>query len=146
MKFITQKNNSKKYLWFGALTAEMILFTACAKKMQFQRSAIVPAAEGSVKYKKDKNGNFAVDIKVKHLAPAKRLSPPRNTYVVWMETESNGVQNIGRLKSSESFLTNTLNGGLKTTTTFKPVSFFITAENDAAVQYHSTPIVLDMKG
>ena len=64
-----------------------LLLLSCSKKMMFASSSVVPAAEGSVKYKKDKNNNYHVDLKVMHLANSNKLTPARSTYVVWMETE-----------------------------------------------------------
>jgi len=52
-----------------------------------------------------------------------------------METEQNGSKNIGQLKTSSSMLSKALTSSLKTVATFKPTGFFITAENDANVQY-----------
>ena len=66
----------------------------------FSTSSVVPAAEGSVKVKKDGNNNYKIDLSVTHLAEAKRHTPPRETYVVWMETEKNGRKNIGQLRMS----------------------------------------------
>ncbi|MEO6327811.1 MAG: hypothetical protein ABIO55_02715 [Ginsengibacter sp.] len=118
------------------------LLLSCSKKMMFASSSVVPAAEGSVKYKKDKNKNYHIDLKVLHLANSNKLSPARSTYVVWMETESNGVKNLGQLRSSGSLLSSTLKGSLKAVTPFEPKSFFITAEDDGNISYPGTEVVL----
>jgi hypothetical protein len=110
--------------------------------MIFSSSSVVPAAEGSVKYKKDKNNNYHVALKVMHLANSNKLTPARSTYVVWMETESNGTKNLGQLKSSGSLLSSTLKGSLSSVTAFQPKSFFITAEDDANVSYPGSEVVL----
>ena len=54
--------------------------------MHFSTSSVVPAARGSVKVKNDDNGNYSVAVKVTHLAPADRLTPPKKGYFVWSET------------------------------------------------------------
>ncbi len=118
------------------------LLLACSKKMMFASSSVVPAAEGSVKYKKDKNNNYHIDLKVLHLANSNKLTPARSTYVVWMETESNGTKNLGQLKSSGSLLSSTLKGSLSAVTAFQPKSFFITAEDNANVSYPGSEVVL----
>lgn len=118
------------------------LLLSCSKKMRFASSPVVPAAEGSVKYKKDNNSNYHVDLKVVHLANSNKLTPARSTYVVWMETEKNGVKNLGQLKSSDSFLSSTLKGSLSAITPFEPKSFFITAEDNSNVSYPGTEVVL----
>ncbi len=120
----------------------MFLLQSCAKKIVFATSDVVPAAEGSVKVRKDKNNNYNIDLSLIRLAAPERLSPPRDTYIVWMETEANGTKNLGQLKTSSSMLSKTLKSSLKTVSAFKPNKFFITAEDDAGVQYPGGQTVL----
>lgn len=75
------------------------------------------------------------------LAEASRLSPPKQTYVVWMDTEQAGRKNIGQLKTSDGFLSNTMKSSLNTVSSFKPTGFFITAEDDANVTYPGTVVL-----
>ncbi len=110
--------------------------------MMFASSSIVPAAEGSVKYKKDNNNNYHVSLKVVHLANSNKLTPPRSNYVVWMDTENNGVKNLGQLKSSGSLLSSTLKGSLDAVTAFQPKNFFITAEDNTNISYPGNEVVL----
>lgn len=119
----------------------IFLFAACAKKVAFLTSAVVPAAEGSVSIKEDKNNNYNIDLTAKRLADPGRLTPPKNVYVVWMET-SQGVQNIGQLKTSTKGLSKMLTSSLKTVTPHKPTGFFITAEDDAIGNYPGRTVVL----
>ena len=130
------------YSAFTTLFAIVMLQSCDTTKYIFSISPIVPAAEGSVKVKKDKNSNYNIDLDVKNLAEPKRLSPAKETYIVWMETEQNGSKNIGQLKISSGVLSNTLSSSLKTVATFKPTGFFITAENDANIQYPDGQTVL----
>ncbi|MEO7800563.1 MAG: hypothetical protein ABIR81_01110 [Ginsengibacter sp.] len=118
------------------------VMSACSKKMMFQSSTVVPAAEGSIKYKKDKNNNYKIDINVVHLANSDKLTPARSTYVVWMETKNSGVKNLGQLKSSSSLLSSALKGSLNAVSSFEPQGFFITAEDDANISYPGTQVVL----
>lgn len=120
-----------------------LLIQSCAKKHVFSTSTIVPAAEGSVKVKKDKNSNYNIDLSVIRLADPKRLSPSKEMYIVWMETEQNGTKNIGQLKTSSGMLSKTLKSSLKTVSSFKPIRIFITAEDDATVQYPGGQTVLN---
>ena len=119
-----------------------ISLSSCARKLTFLNSAITPAATGNVKIKHTKNGNYSIDVETKNLAPSFKLSPPRKVYVVWMETEQNAVKNIGMMKSGNSLLSKTLKGGLQATSTSKPTSFFITAEDDGNTQYPGNEVVL----
>jgi hypothetical protein len=115
--------------------AAILLLTACTRKMNFSHSDIVPAAQGTVKVKKDKNGNYALNIRLMHLAQPQQLRPPGNVYVVWMETPENRNQNLGQLKSSSNFLNRALSASLQTVTTFEPRRIFITAEDNASISY-----------
>ncbi|MBK0380596.1 hypothetical protein I5M19_14820 [Mucilaginibacter sp. SD-g] len=110
--------------------------------MTFQKSTVVPAAEGRVKIDKDDNGNYSVNVKVNNLAKPSRLQPERKLYVVWMETENNGIKNLGRLKSSSGFFSDDLEGSLSTISPFKAKRVFITAENESNLQYPGSIVVL----
>ena len=125
------------------LIAALLLFVAvaCNRKIAFNNSTVVPAAEGYVKVKKDKNNNRAIEVSVRNLAEAKRLASPQNLYVVWIETPE-GVKNLGQLKTGTGLLSNTLKASLETVTPYKPTRLFITAENDASIQYPGAQVVL----
>lgn len=119
----------------------LFFLSSCARKMTFGVSSVVPAAKGTVKVKTDKNKNYAIDMRITNLAEPGRLTPPRRTYVVWMET-SEGTKNIGQLRTSSGLFSKAMRANLKTVTTFKPESFFITAEDDASVTMPGSTVVL----
>ncbi|HRJ28387.1 MAG TPA: hypothetical protein PLV21_11215 [Cyclobacteriaceae bacterium] len=123
-------------------TMLVFLFTACAKKVTFLNSAVVPAAEVTVVIKRDKNKNYNIDLTVDRLADPGRLTPPKSVYVVWMETSQSGSQNIGQLKTSKRGISQKLTSSLKTVTPHQPTGFFITAEDDAIGNYHGMTVVL----
>lgn len=140
------KSKSISPSFYAALTILFILgmlqSCATATKYNFSTSPVVPAAEGSVQVKKDKNNNYNIDLNVMRLADPKRLSPAAAFYMVWMDTEQNGKINIGQLKTSSSLLSKNLTSSLKTVSTYKPTNFFITAEVDANIQYPAGQTVL----
>ena len=141
---LTFFNRQKTLLPLLTLTLLLIfMFSSCARKLNFTTSSIVPAAEGSVKVKKDNNNNYAIKVDVKHLAEPKRLQQPKEVYVVWIETPQNGVQNIGQLKTSSGLLSRTLKASLETTSPFKPNRIFITAEDQSNIQYPSSYVILN---
>jgi hypothetical protein len=121
-----------------------VLLAACAKKASFLPSTIVPAATGSVKVKEDRNNNYNIQLNVTNLAAPGRLSPAKDSYVVWVETEENRAQNMGRLRSKKGLFSKAWKGELETISTAKPVRVFITAETDANPQYPGE-IVLNTK-
>ena len=140
-KLHLQKNS---YLLLFTMVIVLML-ASCSRKMTFETSRIVPAAKGSVAVKKGKNNNYQVNVKTINLAKPGNLTPPKNVYVVWMKTEDNDIRNIGMIKSASGIISHTLKGNLKTVTTSKPISFFITAENNGNVQYPGNQEVLRTK-
>ncbi|MEP7277362.1 MAG: hypothetical protein ABI813_01855 [Bacteroidota bacterium] len=143
MNIILISNLNRKMLLGLLMIAASLLFQSCGTtKMVFANSSVVPAAEGSVKVKKDKNNNYDIDLNVMRLADPKRLSPPAKVYVVWMETERNGTKNIGQITSKDGLFSSTLRSSLHTKTPFKPTEIFITAEEEADRQYPGSMVVL----
>jgi len=129
------KTLSKAFFAMATLLFISATISSCARKMSFERSSIVPGAEGRVKIKKDKNKNYKIDLNVIHLTEARKLNPPRQTYIVWMKTDNNGTKNIGNLNPSSGLFSKTLKSSLQTVTSYKPENFFITAEDDGTIQY-----------
>jgi hypothetical protein len=139
----TRLNNLKRNILRG-IFAMILIFSlfSCATSVSFLNSAVVPAARGSVKIKTDNNKNYVIQITLSDLAEASRLQPAKLTYIVWMITDRDLTKNIGQLNSSKGFMSKQLKGSFKTVSSDKPVKIFITAEDDAAVQYPGTQVVL----
>ena len=121
----------------------ILILGSCGKKISFLHSTVVPGAEGLVKIKQDNNNNYALDIAVFNLARANDLTPPKNTYVVWMETEENGVQNIGQINSSSGLLSKAMKASLQSSVPYKPTKLFITAEDEGNLQHPGMQVVLE---
>lgn len=117
------------------IIAILFLLDSCARKIVFQNSSLVPAAEGTVKVTKDNNNNYAIHLQLSNLAEPERLVPAKRTYVVWMESANESVKNIGQINSSTSLLSKRLKASFETVSPVKPTKIFITAEDDATVQY-----------
>ncbi len=115
-------------LFFG------LLLQSCSNEIPFLTSSVVPAAEGSVKVKKDRNNNYHIKLSVMRLAEPERLDPPKAVYVLWMETAQNRTKNIGQLITSKSFFSKVLKSSLETVASDQPTRFFITAEDAADIQ------------
>lgn len=110
----------------------MFIITSCSTTTKFPVSSVVPAAVISAKIKQDKSNNFTISVTAKNLAAAERLSPPKKTYVVWIETRDNGVKNIGQLKGK-----NDKSVTLETLTSFDPMEIIVTAEDEGSISYPS---------
>lgn len=140
----TEKANTIIKSTLFAITAFIITVSlnSCSKKIAFLTSSVVPAARGTVKIKKDNNNNYDINIDLFNLAESKRLEPPKQAYVIWMETNENLMKNIGQINSSTGFLSQKLKANFNTVSAAKPVRIFITAEDDATVQYPGMQVVL----
>lgn len=140
----TKKFNSAiKKSFIGILSAMMLFsFTACSNKKVFQSSSVVPAAEGYVNIKSDKNKNYVIQVSISNLAEVSRLQPPKQTYVVWIVTDEEKAVNIGQLKSSSGTFSKKLTASFETVTSFKPTKVLISAEDDGGVQYPGEVVVL----
>jgi len=139
----TRLNTLTKNIFFGVLTIMMIFsFESCAKKITFLTSSVVPAARGSVKVKRDNNKNYVIQIHLWNLAEVNRLQTSKQTYVVWMVTDQNIIKNIGQIKSSTSTFSKKIKASLETVSSFKPTKIFLTAEDDASIQYPGMQVVL----
>lgn len=127
------------------LCCSVLLLSSCTRKFVMQNSGIAPAAKAVAKVDKGGDNNYSIEVKVTHLAPAKNLNPSKKTYVVWMETDENGTKNIGQFQSNSGLFSKLLKGSLETITSFRPVGFFITAENDAAISYPGNMVIFKSK-
>ena len=127
---------------FLSLATTYFSSSAQSKKVSFNTSAVVPGAEGTVKVKKDKNGNYDISVDIENLAQSKKLTPPKNAYVVWLETHEKGVKNIGQIQSSSSMFSKTKKASISTVSAYKPVRIFITAEDDPGVEQPGEVVVL----
>ena len=107
----------------------IVFFSSCATTKEFPVSQIAPSAEMKVKYNQDKYDNYIFEVSTEFLTDPQRLSPPKSVYVFWVETESNGVMNLGRLDSKT-----TDKAKIKTLTPFEPKTVFITAETTSDVR------------
>jgi len=139
MKTFIDYRNLKNVLLLISSLLIFLTVVSCAKKIMFQTSSVVPAARGEVAVKKDKNNNFRVLVELSYLAEPDRLSPAKNTYVVWMVSDENDTPiNLGQIVS-----TSKLNVKFETVTSSKPKRIFVTAENDASIQYPGNMLVLE---
>lgn len=119
-----------------------LLVSSCATRASFMTSTILPAAEGTVKVKKDNNANYAIDIEIDNIAEPGRLAQPKSVYVVWAET-SNGLQNLGRLEVDKGLISGKLKASMETSIPYKPTRIFITAEDAGAVSMPGSYVVLN---
>ncbi len=127
----------KTVLFVGLLLA-VWPFSSGGKTYHMTADKSVPAANGTVRAKVDKNnGNTQLEIKVKNLARPTSLTPSGNVYVVWVRPRNGDAEKEGVIRVG-----NNLNGELKATTTLKDFDIFITAEQSESVSAPSGTEVL----
>jgi hypothetical protein len=132
-----------KNFFLGILITSMMLFvTSCATNVSFLNSSVVPAAKGKVKIKKGNNKNYNIQVEIKDLAEVERLQMSKETYLVWMETERGIFENLGQLSNKTGFMSKQHTASFETTSPFKPIRIFITAENESNVRYPSSEDIL----
>jgi hypothetical protein len=131
----------KNFRLLLVITAAACL-ASCSNSLNFVPSTLVPGAHGNVKVKTDKNKNYSVAVNIRDLADPSLLAEPKANYVVWMETENNGTQNLGRLMTSHGLFSKQMKGSLNTVTPYVPIKFVITAEDRADAQYPGSETIL----
>lgn len=120
----------------------ILLISSCSRKVNFQTSSVVPAARGNVKINRDGNKNYVIRLHLSDLAEVDRLQMSKESYVVWMVTDNEEKKNIGLLNSSSGILSNKLKADFETSSSTRPRQIFITAEEDASVQYPGSRVIL----
>lgn len=138
----TNTNHLRNFFITFALVLMIAVLSSCATKVVFLSSAVVPAAEGNITIKEDSNKNYKIKVQIANLADSQKLTPPKNVYVVWMLTEFNNTKNIGQIVSSSGSMSNNLKASFETVSSFRPIKIFITAEDDADIQYPNAEVVL----
>lgn len=118
------------------------LLTGCVSKTDFLISPVVPAARGFVKVNTDDNKNYVIHLRVDNLAEVARLQPPRQTYVVWLVTDTDMSKNIGQLHSDTKTMSKNLSAHFETVSSYEPKRIFITAEQDGTTSYPDDEIIL----
>ena len=122
-------------LLFGVVLA--VTTAGWAKNYHMTSTSIVPAAAGEINVDKEKDGNIQVHVEVEHLAKPGKLTPPANTYVVWLQEADSQPHSLGQLKVGDD-----LKGELKASTPLNNFKVFITAETDSQTRTPSDQVVL----
>jgi len=115
---------------------------SCSTKITFPVSNVVPAAEPDASVKKSKEGDYVVQLDVNNLALPERLSPPKKHYLVWVDTENQGVKKLGEISNNSGIFRNRGRASFEESTLFKPTLIMVTAENDLEIDYPGGHVVL----
>lgn len=119
----------KKFINIIAGLAFSVFIFSCSSKAKFPVSTVTPAAQITATKKLDKQKNYKITVTAENLASADRLSPPRNNYVLWINTKD-GIKNLGQLQPK-----NAKKSVLKTITPFDPTEVILTAEDAGNISF-----------
>lgn len=119
------------------LTVLVFAAASWAREDRLNNTGIAPAAEGKVITGTDSNGNTQVEVQVKHLAGAEKLTPPRQVYLVWVQARGKDPELLGALCVNDK-----LEGTLKSSTPYKDFDIFVSAEDSAQAVTPSSTVVL----
>lgn len=116
----------------------LLASAGCAThKVRFEGSPLLPAADAKVEIRTDQNQNTLVELKLRYVAPAEKLWPPKNVYVVWAQSEEGEIFQLGQLRVNEE-----REGHLNATTALDRLRLLITAEEEPRPEKPSLPYVL----
>ncbi|MEX2565337.1 MAG: hypothetical protein WD431_05305 [Cyclobacteriaceae bacterium] len=132
----------KKFVAFFIFLILILGLESCSPKITFPVSTVVPAAEPEASVKKTKDGEFIVTLEVNNLALPERLSPPKKHYLVWVDTENQGVKKLGEISNNTGIFRNRGRAGFEKSTLFKPTMIMVTAENNLEIDYPGGHVVL----
>lgn len=118
---------------FLAMTVLLLTGILLADDVKLRNGQLDPAAQGSVDYHHDRNGNTSMELKVQHLAAPSSLQPVKQVYVVWVQAPGKQPENQGVLKVNEN-----LEGSIKMITPYRSFDVFVTAEDSPSVTQPST--------
>jgi hypothetical protein len=119
------------------LISFLLAVLAWAREDRLNNTGIAPAAEGKVITSTDPNGNTEVEVQVKHLAGADKLTPPRAVYLVWVQARGKDPELLGALKVNDK-----LEASLKSATPYKEFDILVSAEDSAQATTPSSTVVL----
>ena len=131
------QNRFSATLVLGILVSTGATLACGGRQVHMTPASTQPAAQGVATLKHDKNGNLTVDLKVKHLANPRNLTPPKSTYVVWIQPTSGEVHKLGELRVNDK-----LEGEFKAPVPSSNFQIFVTAEDGPTVTQPSGPEVL----
>jgi hypothetical protein len=132
--------NSGNYFYSFAPALLLLAFVwpfSGGKDVQMMAGKSNPAARGTIHLHVGDNGNTELDLKADSLASPSALNPPKNSYVVWIQSPGEAPQNHGQIT-----IDNDQKAELKTATPYKRFKIFVTAEDQPQMQTPEGPTVL----
>lgn len=99
------------------------MFGGGKSEQTMNSSSNTPAAQGTVSTAEGDNGNTAVSVRVKHLAPPSKMVSDATVYVVWIQPGDAAIQNVGAMTLDDD-----LEGRLDTVTPHSRFKLTVTPE------------------
>jgi hypothetical protein len=102
------------------------MFGSGKSEQTMTSSSDSPAAQGTVRATAGDNGNTALRVRVKHLAPPSKMVSDATVYVVWIQPGDAAIQNVGAMTLDDD-----LEGRLDTVTPHSRFTVTVTPEPGA---------------
>jgi len=133
--------NKNHLTWLISIMILIGLY-GCSTKVTFPVSRIVPAAEPEAKISKNKVGGYVINLDINNLALPERLSPPKKYYIVWIETQAEGITKLGEIANNQGLFSNRGRASFEAETIYRPSIIMVSAENNLDITYPGSQIVL----
>lgn len=105
----------------------------------------VPEKDGMV-IKRDKDGNFVIQLVMVDLEAVKLMKPVKEGYVVWMTNDANVASNIGTVEGANTWNNKKDVTRFEAVSAVKPVKVFVTAETDLKTKTPGKQVVWSTGG
>lgn len=125
-------------IWLLGLS--MMSLMACGSTSDLLTSCFIPVSP-YVKVKADRHDQYRITFYQSHLMKIPQGQSEKQSYVVWMVTDSGVTQNIGVLRASSWLSTGAFKSTFRPGLYERPVRIYITVEDDPGILTSNTAIV-----
>ena len=118
--------SGKKTVALVGVAVLLFVTAVVADEFKMRAGESNPAAMGVVHVNTDRNGNLALELEAKHLAPPDRLTPAHSAYVVWIQSSGKPPEVLGELRVNSKDEA----ASFKTSVPYHNFDVFVTAEDN----------------
>ena len=133
--------NSNPHPTAFLLSVAIVFLMACGGTSDLLTSSFIPVSRAYVKVKADQHDQYRITVYLTHLMKNPQIQSARQSYVVWMVSESGVIQNIGALRASSFLSPSAFKSTFRPGMDDKPVRIYITVEDDPGIAHSNTAIV-----
>ena len=119
----------------------VMVMSSCGGTADLLTASFIPATRAYVKVKQDRHDRYVIQVVLHHLIQQPEKQSARQTYVVWMVSECDGIYNLGALKVSSFLSPSAFKTTFRPGRYEKPVRIYITVEDDPDIIFPENGIV-----